>query len=214
MATEDVAQAMDDRTATVLRLLSGYMVMKPIEPVAFVWVGGHLVEKPAEDFTDDDSDDGGFIVRGDEYGIPTIENVVGMILHDLDELADVPARWRYWRISKRLLSKLYVLGVVKGWATASGGPHGQHGSYVSGRVSWSFFRGPYALGKQDWWWSCLRRQGFHLRGRHRPIRPWAFGICAACVPCSDCGAPYACADDCAGDCCADYRAIDTPAVSA
>lgn len=182
----------DARRDTIVRTLEQYVTVIPPTDVAWEWRGGDLVEIPVADFTDDTD---GFIVRADEIEVPTIDDLAGTILSDLDELASRPAAWRYWRFTSWLAGRLYVLGVVSGYCIAMSGRHTRRGSYID-YVHWSFFGGPYKLGKPRWWWECHRRQGWTLRGRHRPLRPFALGLCAACCPCPDCGAPYECREGC------------------
>jgi hypothetical protein len=182
----------DDRRRTIVTTLEHYVTVNTPEPAAWEWRDGHLIEIPVDQY-DDDTD--GFIVTAAEIEMPTIDDLASMILRDLDELAAVPARWRYWRSAHWLMRKLYALGVVSGYGMRSGGPHG-HAWYLDSRPSWSFFRGPYALFLPRWWWTCQRTQGWRLRGRHRPLHPGVMGICAACLPCPDCGAPYECREGC------------------
>lgn len=68
------------------------------------------------------------------------------------------------------------------------------------RVTWHM---GYLFGRPGWWWECVWRQVRHPRRRaaagvgwHRPEYPWAFGVCAACVPCPSCGAHRDCEPGC------------------
>ena len=116
-----------------------------------------------------------------------------------------PSRWS-WRRRKavrRLSGLLYTSGI-----TRTGGGASMHGNDPVGGWIYSLPRWqdvlprrsrhlrPYLLFKPDWWWQCHIRQGWQLRGRHTPEPPYAFGICAACVPCVECGAHYECKDEC------------------
>ena len=113
--------------------------------------------------------------------------------------ATYPGRrnWRRWRMTQRVASFLYVTGI-----TSSGGSSGGHGDDPIGGWIHTLpkfdlhHRRPYVLWKPAWWWQCHRRQGLTIRGRHKPLTPMGFGICAACLPCPTCGAPYECEDDC------------------
>lgn len=112
--------------------------------------------------------------------------------------------WRRWPLTRRVASFLYTSGI-----TRTGGSSEMHGNDPVGGWIYSLPRWgdvlprrgglmrPYFLFKRDWWWQCHLSQGFRLRGRHTPRAPWAFGICAACVPCVECGAHYDCEPGCA-----------------
>lgn len=81
--------------------------------------------------------------------------------------------WRRWRLTHRLVSWAYTLGVISGsGANFSASCTGCVTVYWRGRR-------PYLLGRsRDWWW-CL------LVGRHRR-REMAHeegGLCSVCLPC-------------------------------
>lgn len=94
--------------------------------------------------------------------------------------------WRRWKLTRKVVSKLYALGVVRGFGTTHGG--GCNGC-VSG-IHWTWFSGPYVLFVARETWRCWR-QG-HRRGDEI-----GFGYCAKCIPWYCCGSTKAShADDC------------------
>lgn len=116
-----------------------------------------------------------------------------------------PSRWSWRRrkATRRLASFLYVAGITRTGGAASAYGNDPVGGWIYNLPGWRTVlprRGarmrPYLLFKPDWWWRCQLEQGWRLRGRHRPERPWAFGICAACVPCPECDAHYDCQPGC------------------
>ena len=85
--------------------------------------------------------------------------------------------WPRWRITHRVLSWAYVVGLI----TATGVRYNGH---CRGCVDLVRVRGrrPYIAGRRREWWFCL------LRGRHihRPIDATPY-LCAVCAPCPECG---------------------------
>lgn len=84
-------------------------------------------------------------------------------------------RWRRWRIVHRALSRLYVLGIVKGWSSC-------YSAYCRGcaaHIHWG--RSGYLLGWPRWKWRCL------LVARHWPGEEVLRGMCGKCCPWPCCG---------------------------
>lgn len=88
-------------------------------------------------------------------------------------------RWRRWKLTRRTVSRLYALGLVRGSTTAFTG----HCNGCVSRIDWGF-GGPYVLGLPRETWRCLR-------AGHRPGDPIAFGYCSKCLPCTSCGSKTA-----------------------
>lgn len=114
-----------------------------------------------------------------------------------------PLSWRRWELTGKVARLLYRSGV-----TRSGGSVGYDGRDPIGGPVFGMPRlrdvwprrnntmRPYLLWLPSWWWECQARQGWKVRGRHRPEAPFAFGVCAACCPCPSCGAHRECLARC------------------
>jgi hypothetical protein len=83
-------------------------------------------------------------------------------------------RWRRWKITHRVLARLYVLG-----AASSGTRWGGGCDYCAVSVRWG--RNTYLLGWPRWKWRCL------LVARHWPGEEFAYGLCCKCSPWPCCG---------------------------
>jgi hypothetical protein len=83
--------------------------------------------------------------------------------------------WRRWKLTHRLASRAYVLGLISGSGVSFGGG-GCNGCLD---ISWRGRR-PYILGLRREQWSCL------LVGRHRRRELPGEDICAVCAPCWVC----------------------------
>jgi hypothetical protein len=85
-------------------------------------------------------------------------------------------RWRRWAVTRRAASRLYGLGVLKGYGIA------RHYPYCDGCVThFHWGSNGYLLGWDRWKWRCL------LTARHWPGEEIAPGLCGKCAPCPDCG---------------------------
>lgn len=137
--------------------------------------------------------DGWLVTEYFEVSVDDLAHIVTGMVEDRHRRHPHALSWRRWPVTDWLVRRLHGLGVVAGFSTGSDG-RDPVGGWTIGHVR---FRGrrTYVLGKPDWWWRCQRDQGWTLR-RHRPERPWAFGVCAACVPCRSCGAHRECRTDC------------------
>lgn len=179
------------------------LVIPDPEPFALHWLAeGGCITVPVDQAEEDDL----ILTTEDllEYGRLTVEDLADQALCIvLEAQKKYPRRWswRRWRLTRRVAILLYASGITRsgGGFTHSGrDPH----RVVYHLPRWGDVlprRGgqlrPYVLWKPDWWWECHLRQGWRLRGRHRPLAPYAGhtgGVCAACLPCPDCGAPYEC----------------------
>lgn len=95
-----------------------------------------------------------------------------------------PPTWRTWKVVKRLMSRLYVLGLVAGYSSATRHSHPFYVDriYPFWKKNWNGERTlpPYVLGWPVEKWACV------LRYRHWPYwpdgMPVAFGRCGRCVP--------------------------------
>ncbi len=173
--------------------------------MAMAYVGKDFVEVPVPDFADDDEEDDwdGIVFTPD---VPNLEDLAAGCVGMLREAEwRPPPRWSplYWRWLGRVWSKLYTLGVISGGHSYE--MRGDHGCtrtiiHPPWRYGWRHMltgKRSYVLGKQRWYWECIGRQGLHLRGRHWPEQPFAFGVCASCCPCPECGAHQECLPTCA-----------------
>ena len=147
----------------------------------------------------DEDDDDVYVIHPDK---PTIDDLaIGIASMARDAAETFPGRrsWRRWKLTGRLADWLYVAGITSNGGGASWCGRDPIGGTIYDlprlRSVWSGRR-CYVLGLPMWWWECQRHQGAKVRGRHRPARPFAFGLCARCVPCPDCGAPYDCEPEC------------------
>lgn len=217
------AEVIEDRARSILHGLT----VAPLEPIAW---DANMVEVPAPDRDDDDavdafSDAGGFVIWPEDLGEPaTLDERAAEFVRDVADVYAVPGpwSWRRWGIVRRwnrLVSRVGV-GPRAGWSwcsdwsgTRESGPWGwtwplhRRRWTCDGepRVSWSW---GYFLDKPGWWWECWIRQARAERRPwrwHRPCEPVALGICAACLPCPECGQPY-CTDE--GACLQAYGAAD------
>jgi hypothetical protein len=84
--------------------------------------------------------------------------------------------WRRWRLTHRLASHAYVLGLISSSGVGYGGG-GCNGCLTA--IGWRGRR-PYILGWRREQWSCL------LVGRHRRREVPGEDICAVCAPCWVC----------------------------
>lgn len=186
-------------TSLVRRYLNG-LVVPPAEPIALGGDDLRVVPWP-----DDPDEFDGILIHAEDQPVSTLDDIAGMIAADLRRLYRLPGplSWRRWEVTGKVASLLYTSGI-----TRSGGGFSMWGADQYGAVhhlpSWRSIlprRGdrlrPYVLFRPSWWWECHVRQGWQLRGRHRPARPFAFGICARCMPCRECGAAYECEPGCA-----------------
>lgn len=88
--------------------------------------------------------------------------------------------WRRWKLSGRIASWLYALGLVAGYGfTNSSTCHGCLCSFRFGNSS-------YLLGWPRWKWNCL------LREHHWPGEFIGMNSCTKCYPCPDCGSRTSC----------------------
>lgn len=166
------------------------------EPVAFRWTDDGMVDIPTADATEDD-----LIIQPDR---PELEDIAHGVVHMVErhhETFPGPWSWRRWSVTSRLALALCASGVTRSGGSMSFDGRDPYRGPIITMPSWrDALPGerlrPYVLWKADWWWQCHVRQGLKLRGRHRPERPYALGVCAACAPCPDCGAHYDCADGC------------------
>lgn len=165
------------------------VTVPPSEPVALRWTGDTAITIPASEAGDDD-----LVITPDTPDVDDLADQVVCMVRDADRRRPALWSWHRWPVVGRVAGWLYVTGIT------SGG--GSYGSDDVGRLytlpSWSslLHRRCYLLGLPMWWWECQRRQGLTLRGRHRPAEPFAFGVCARCLPCHECGEAYECRDDC------------------
>lgn len=84
-------------------------------------------------------------------------------------------RWRRWRIVHRALSRLYSLGIVKGWASS-------YSPYCRGCAHGiRLGRNGYLLGWPRCKWQCL------LAARYWPGEEVLRDMCGKCNPCGLCG---------------------------
>lgn len=84
--------------------------------------------------------------------------------------------WRRWKLTHRLSSHAYVLGLISSSGVSYGG--GGCNGCLTG-IGWRGRR-PYVLGWRREQWSCL------LLGRHRRREVPGQDICAVCAPCWVC----------------------------
>lgn len=170
------------------------LVIPDAKPIGLRWTDNSCIEIPADEATDDD-----LIITPD---MPDLDMLAGdCVSMVLDSQETFPGRhnWQRWDLTHKLSSFLYVSGITSSGGSSSMDGGDPVGGWVYSLPGWSSLwsrRRPYFLGKPDWWWQCHKNQGWKLRGRHKPLRPWAFGVCAGCVPCPSCGANYDCDDDC------------------
>ena len=177
-----------DAHAEVVRWLEHLEVQIPKPPpIALRW--SDMAEIPVAEATDDD-----LVIHPDHATLDDLAHAVVSITRDCDETFPGPWSWRRWK-------RLHKLAVwfdrwspftVNGSSSTTGRDPSSSWVFSYRWPRWSTF---YVLGKPEWWWACQRRQGWTLR-RHTPAQPFVLGICARCVPCPECGAPYDCADDC------------------
>jgi hypothetical protein len=128
--------------------------------------------------------------------------VVGMV-READELFPPAWHWSRRDAVKAVSSWVYRLGITGsggGCSLIGGDPVGGWINHLPPMASFRWKR-QYVAGLPRWWWECVWRQVAERRkngwpGWHRPEEPYAFGICAACLPCPGCGAHRDCADDC------------------
>lgn len=182
------------------------LTIPPPEPIAIRWKpgGGTETIPVAEAIEDEDT----IIGSEDFYPFDLDDLAAGVVSMVKESQMTFPGRysWRRWTATSWLAGKLYTSGI-----TRSGGSMGYDGADPIGGPTYTLPKWsdvpprrnstmrPYLLGKQSFWWECLYRQGWKIRGRHKPQKPYAFGVCAACVPCPECGALYDCQPGCA--CC-------------
>jgi hypothetical protein len=110
------------------------------------------------------------------------------------------ARWflpmpKKWRVKSWISSQLYVSGLTSNGGSVAFTSEGITARLPRLRSVWHGAR-QYVLWRPVWWWECHIRQGWRLRGRHWPEEPFISYICAACLPCPECGAHRSCEDDC------------------
>lgn len=183
------------------------IVIPPARPIGIRWTdhgAEHLDEDTVAAMSDEERDRfDGVIVTPDTPDLETLAAGVVHIANERHEQWPGPFSWRRWRLTGRVASFLYVSGICRSGGSTEWGGWDPYGTARYDLPSWRDVlprRGgqlrPYVLWLPDWWWSCQRRQGWRLRGRHRPRRPFAFGICAACLPCWSCGALYECRPGC------------------
>lgn len=88
--------------------------------------------------------------------------------------------WRDWTLTHRVVSQMYVLGLISG-SGAQGTGHGW-------RLTFVHFRGsrPYILGMQGFTWGRIPLW-HRLRFGHWPETVWG-GMCGVCAPWPCCGA--------------------------
>jgi hypothetical protein len=158
-------------------------------PIVLRW--DDMAEIPLDEATDDD-----LIIHPDQPTRDDLACAVVSMVRDADETFPGPwhpSRWT-WLHKTLMAVESWVPITFLGCSSSSGGDPVDGWVYSYRRPRWSTF---YVLGKPRWWWECLHRQSRGGEHRwHRPIHPFAFGMCARCVPCPDCGAPYDCYDGC------------------
>lgn len=95
--------------------------------------------------------------------------------------------WRRWRLTHRLASRAYVLGIISG-----SGSRGTGDGWELFYIGWRGRR-PYVLGLEREAWG---HPWHFIRHRHWPLMVWG-GICGKCAPWPCCGATgMDHADDC------------------
>lgn len=86
--------------------------------------------------------------------------------------------WRRWKLTKRLASWAYQLGLLAGY----GATYDAHCDGCLDGFIWKPKHGrPYTLGWPTWKWGCL------LKKRHWPGGYVGFDCCTKCLPCPECG---------------------------
>lgn len=86
--------------------------------------------------------------------------------------------WRRWKISSRLASWAYSLGLIAGYGhTYDGHCRG----CLDGFVLRPRHGRPYVMGWPAWKWGCV------LKNRHWPGQFIGLGCCTKCLPCPECG---------------------------
>lgn len=192
------------------------VIPEPVD-VALAWdAAGNFDEVPLPDPDDDDAldafgDAGGVIITAADQFVPDVDDLARWALEVAGRAG--PPHWspRRWTSLERLFRAGSWLGMGPSWGFTTWDLRGNR--YNGGKLRWSWpvYRSRWTcdgeprttwklrstiLGRPDWWWECHRRQGLKIVGRHQPERPWAFGICAACVPCQTCGAHRDCLPTC------------------
>ena len=166
--------------------------------MALRWTDEGCVEIPVGEAIEDED----LVLSADDMAsyCPTLEDVAAgcvSTVHDHERSFPGPFNWRRWRLTNRFTSFLYASGIARsgGSASLSGADPYDGWVYTLPKLS-HVKRGdtlrPYVLFKRDWWWKCHARQGWTLRGRHKPEEPFVAGTCAACLPCPSCGAHRDC----------------------
>lgn len=172
------------------------------EPFALRWTGYGYDRISVDDAVEDED-----LVIGatDFYPFGLKELAAGCVFMVLESQETYPGRrsWRRWRLTGWVAGQLYQSGLTRsgGSFRVGGGDPLRGGTYTLPKLGTVLPRRngtmrPYLLWKRSWWWECHARQGLKVRGRHRPKEPLAFGVCAACVPCPECGAEYDCVPGC------------------
>lgn len=171
----------------------------PPSPQALRWTNSEYIDIPVEDAIEDED----LVFTPDEIDLVMLAEGVAYMTRDAERTFPGKSSWRRLKLTSWTAGKLYTLGI-----TRDGGSMSMDGGDPTGKPIYTMphFRGvlprrgarlrSYVLGKPDWYWQCLRSQGWKIRGRHKPIEPMAWGVCALCLPCLECGAPYICASDC------------------
>lgn len=163
------------------------------EPEPFGLRDGEIVPVPLHD------DDDVYVIQPETPTIDDLAHGIASMARDAAETFPGRHNWRRWELPRTVSGWLYVVGIT----STGGGTRWCGRDPIGGpihdlpqlRSVWNGRR-LYVLGRPTWWWECHRRQGLHIAGRHAPARPFAFGICARCVPCPDCGAAYDCEPGC------------------
>ena len=186
--------AKGDKRSEILGLLEFHgITVPPVEPIAFR--DGDMMVIPVAEA---DGDRGDLIITPDQPDLEDVADGILSVIRDCEQTFPGRRNWRRWKLTRRVSTWLYVLGITASGGRASSNGRDPVGTWIYDLPRWrSVLHGRrcYVLGLPMWWWSCQRRQGLSLH-RHRPLRPWAFGVCAACVPCPTCGEPYECGDSC------------------
>lgn len=128
---------------------------------------------------------------------PDIEQLAHNVVHIVrtsDERFPGPRNWRRWKATRWVSRQLYVWGVTGSGGGALSAGADPVGGWIYDLPSLASlrYRRPYVLRLPMWWWECHLWQGWRVWRHHRPLEPFGFGICAACLPCPECGEPHAC----------------------
>ncbi len=117
-----------------------------------------------------------YVINRDDYGFPCPE--CQLMPYFEDEAKARQCRhwaWRRTKVWRRLVSTMYVLGVIPGSASSWGNGHDWCVT-----VGGLYGRRPYILGVPRETWRCW------LKG-HRRGEEVGFGFCGKCVPWTCCG---------------------------